>query len=42
MTKIIPYVGVGLTETHVVELDKYLIMWVKDNIGAEGHPLCKK
>ena len=32
----------GLTETHVVELEKYLIMWVKDNMGTDGHPLCRK
>jgi hypothetical protein len=42
LTKRIPYLGFGLTETHVVELEKYLIMWVKDNMGTEGHPLCRK
>ena len=42
MTKRIPYLGFGLTETHAVELEKYFIMWVKDNMGTEGHPLCRK
>ena len=42
MTKRIPYLGFGLTETHVVELEKYLTMWVKDMMGTEGHPLCRK
>ena len=37
-----PYLGFGLTETHVVELDKYLIMWVKGKMGTEGHSLCRK
>ncbi|MFM7986451.1 MAG: hypothetical protein ACKPKO_44780, partial [Candidatus Fonsibacter sp.] len=32
----------GLTETPVVELEKYLIMGVTDQMGTEGHPLCKK
>ncbi|MFM7980547.1 MAG: hypothetical protein ACKPKO_14640 [Candidatus Fonsibacter sp.] len=22
-------------------MDKYLTLWVKDNIGTEGHPLCR-
>ena len=34
--------GFGLTETHVVELEQYLIMWVLDNMGTDGHPLCRK
>ena len=42
LTKRIPYLGFGLTETHVVELEKYLIMWVKDMMGTEGHPLCRQ
>ena len=42
LTKRIPYLGFGLTETHVVELEKYLIMRVKDNMGTEGHPLRRK
>ena len=37
----IPYLGFGLTETHVVELEKYFIMGVKDRLGTEGQPLCK-
>ena len=42
LTKRLPYLGFGLTETHVVELEKYLIMRVKDMMGTEGHPLCRK
>ena len=42
LTKRIPYLGFGLTEAHVVELEKHLIMWVKDMMGTEGHPLCRK
>ena len=42
LTKRIPYLGFGLTEAHVVELEKYLTMWVKDMMCTEGHPLCKK
>ena len=42
LTKRIPYLGFRCTETHVVELEKYLIMWVKDILGTEGHPLCRK
>lgn len=42
LTKRIPYLGFGLTEVHVVELEKYLIAWVKDMMGTEGHPLCRK
>ena len=42
LTKRIPYLGFGLTETHVVELEKYLIMRVKDNMGPDGDPLCRK
>ncbi|MFM7981552.1 MAG: hypothetical protein ACKPKO_19760, partial [Candidatus Fonsibacter sp.] len=38
----IPYLGFGLTETHVVEPEKYIILWVKDNMGTEGHSLCRK
>ena len=32
----------GWTETYVVELDKYFIMWVKDKMDTEGRPLCRK
>ncbi len=42
LTKKIPYLGFGVKETHDVELAQYLIMWVKDKTGTEGHPLCKK
>ena len=42
LTQRIPYLGFGLTDTHVVELEKYLIMWAKDNMGTKGHPLCRK
>ncbi|MFM7979963.1 MAG: hypothetical protein ACKPKO_11675 [Candidatus Fonsibacter sp.] len=35
MTKRISYLGFGLAETHVVELEKYLILWVEDNMGTE-------
>ena len=42
LTKRPPYLGSGLTEAHVVELEKYLTMWVKDTMCAAGHPLCKK
>ncbi|MFM7979305.1 MAG: hypothetical protein ACKPKO_08320, partial [Candidatus Fonsibacter sp.] len=35
------YLGFGLTETHVVELEKHLIMWVNDKMGSECHRLCK-
>ena len=42
LTKRIPYLGFVLTKTHVVELEKYLLMWVKDTMGTEGHPLCRK
>ncbi len=42
LTTRITYLGFGLTETHVVELEKYLIMWVKDKMGTDGHPLCRK
>ena len=42
LTRRIPYLGFGLTETHVVELEKYLISWVKDMMTTEGHPLCRK
>ena len=42
LTKRIPYLGFGLTETHVVELEKFLSNWVRDMMGTEGHPLCKK
>ena len=38
LTKIIPYLGFGLRETHAVELEKYLTMWVKDNMGTERPP----
>ncbi|MFM7988006.1 MAG: hypothetical protein ACKPKO_52700, partial [Candidatus Fonsibacter sp.] len=30
-----------LTANHVVELEEYMILWVKDKMGTEGHPLCK-
>ncbi|MFM7980807.1 MAG: hypothetical protein ACKPKO_15955, partial [Candidatus Fonsibacter sp.] len=42
LTKRIPYLGFGLTETHVVELGQYLILWVTDNMGTEGNLLCRK
>jgi hypothetical protein len=42
LTKRIPYLGFGLTETHVVELEKFLHNWVRDMMGTEGHPLCRK
>jgi len=42
LTKRIPYLGFGLTETHVVELEKFLSNWVRDVMGTEGHPLCRK
>jgi len=42
LTKRIPYLGFGLTETHVVELEKFLVGWVRDMMGTEGHPLCRK
>ena len=42
LTKRIPYLGFGLAEAHVVELEKYLFMWVKDMMCTEGHPLCRK
>ena len=42
LTKRIPYLGFGLTETHVVELEKFLVSWVRDMMGTEGHPLCRK
>ena len=38
----IPYLGFGLTEARVVELEKYLTMWVKDMMCTEGHRLCRK
>ena len=38
----IPNLGCGSTETHVVKLEKCLIMSVKDMMGTEGHPLCRK
>ena len=42
LTKRMPYFGLGLTEAHAVALEKLLITWVKDKLGTEGHPLCKK
>ena len=42
LTKRIPYMGFCLTETHVVELEKFLVAWVKDMMCTEGHPLCRK
>ena len=42
LTKRIHYLGFGLTETHVADLDKYLIVWVKDEMGTDGRPICNK
>ena len=42
LAKRILYLDFGLKEAHVVELEKYLAMWVKDMMCTEGHPLCKK
>ena len=42
LTKRIPFMGFCLTETHVVELEKFLVGWVKDMMCTEGHPLCRK
>ena len=42
LTKTIPYLGFGLTEARVVELETYLTMWVKDMMFTEGRPVCRK
>jgi hypothetical protein len=42
LTKRIPYLGFCLTEAHVIELEKFLVTWVRDMMCTEGHPLCRK
>ena len=42
LTKRLPYMGFGLTETHVIKLEKFLTNWVRDMMATEGHPLRKK
>ncbi|MFM7984226.1 MAG: hypothetical protein ACKPKO_33380 [Candidatus Fonsibacter sp.] len=37
-----PYLGFGLTEAHVAEREKYMILWVKDGVGIKCHSLCRK
>ena len=42
LTRRIPYLGLCLTETHALELEKHLTSWVKDMMSTEGHPLCRR
>lgn len=42
LTKRIPYVGFCLSEAHIIELEKFLVSWVKDMMCTEGHLLWRK